>query len=107
METVFKMDVESGRHGDTVRFHGNIDAQTIKHFEDLYPQITAANVVMDFSNTARINSMGIALLLRTIRNIKNEKNADVMIQGVSHIHTLLFKMSGIFTLAPLVENGQS
>lgn len=107
METNFKMDIERNHNGDTVRFHGNIDAQTIKHFEGLYPQIKANSVVMDFSNTARINSMGVALLLRTIRSIKNDKKAEVMIQGVNHIHTILFKMSGIFTLAPLVGSNNS
>jgi anti-anti-sigma regulatory factor len=57
-------------------------------------------VVFDFSSAGRINSMGIALLLRSIKSLKMEKGAEISIQGANQINTMLFKMTGIYLLAP-------
>jgi len=99
MEQPFKIDIRKGVGGDTVQFHGNIDAHADQYFDDLLKQISTNRIIMDFSTTGRINSMGIALLLRSIKSIKAEKKAEVSIQGLNQINTMLFKMTGIFMLA--------
>jgi anti-anti-sigma regulatory factor len=99
MEQQFKIDIQRGTGSDTVQFHGNIDAHADQYFDDLLRQISANRVIMDFSTTGRINSMGIALLLRSIKSIKVEKKAEVSIKGLNQINTMLFKMTGIFQLA--------
>ncbi len=99
MEQSFKFDIRKGIGSDTIQFYGNIDAQADQHFDDLIRQVSTNRVIMDFSTTGRINSMGIALLLRSIKSIKTEKNAEISIQGLNQINTMLFKMTGIFMLA--------
>lgn len=99
MEESFKIDIRSEMEGETIRFHGNIDAQADPYFDDLIKKVSSSRVIMDFSKTGRINSMGIALLLRSIKSIKTEKKAEVSIQGLNQINTMLFKMTGIFLLA--------
>jgi hypothetical protein len=44
--------------------------------------------------------MGIALLLRSIKSLKTEKSAEISIQGANQTNTMLFKMTGIYLLAP-------
>ncbi|HEX9078250.1 MAG TPA: STAS domain-containing protein, partial [Desulfuromonadaceae bacterium] len=104
MEQSFRIDIRKGAGSDTVQFHGNIDAQADRHFEDLIRQVSANRVIMDFSTAGRINSMGIALLLRSIKSIKTEKKAEISIQGLNQINTMLFKMTGIFLLASDARN---
>jgi anti-anti-sigma factor len=85
--------------GDYIRFYGNIDSHSEGQFEELLRQITGKRVVMDFSDTGRINSMGIAILLRSIKSIKTEKSADVAFFGENKTNAMLFKMTGIYMLA--------
>lgn len=99
MEEPFKIDIRRETEGETIRFHGNIDSKADPHFDDLIKKVSSSRVIMDFSKTGRINSMGIALLLRSIKSIKTEKKAEVSIQGLNEINTMLFKMTGIFLLA--------
>lgn len=98
MEQPFKIDILKEPGGDTVQFYGTIDAHADQHFDDLIRQVSASRVIMDFSNTGRINPMGIALLLRSIKIIKAEKKAEVCIQGLNQINALLFRITGIFLL---------
>lgn len=100
MDHSFRIDIRREGGGDTVQFHGNIDAQADPHFEDLIRRVSGKQVIMDFSKTGRINSMGIALLLRSIKSIKTEKNAEVSVRGLNQMNSMLFKMTGIFMLAP-------
>jgi anti-anti-sigma regulatory factor len=99
MDPEFKFEIHKDSKGDNIRFYGNIDSFTEQHFEDLARKITGKRVIMDFSNTGRINSMGIAILLRSIKNIKAEKKADVEVFGENKTNALLFKMTGIYMLA--------
>jgi len=99
MEQPFKINVIKGATGDIFQFHGNIDAYADQYFEELINQISVQRIIMDFSCTGRINSMGIALLLRSIKRIKVEKQAEVSIKGLNQINNMLFKMTGIFQLA--------
>lgn len=99
MELEFKFETHKDSMGDNIRFYGNIDSHAEEHFNELFRQITGKRVVMDFSNTGRINSMGIAILLRSIKKIKAEKKAAITIAGENKTHGLLFKMTGIYMLA--------
>ena len=83
-----------------MHFHGNIDSHADDHFEALNKSISKRMVVFDFSSAGRINSMGIALLLRSIKSLKTEKDVQINIQGANQINTMLFKMTGIYLLAP-------
>jgi anti-anti-sigma factor len=100
MENCFKIDLSKDHSGDTITFYGNIDSEAVLHFNELFHKISENRVVMDFSNVGKIDSMGMALLLRSISNIKMEKKAEVCIRGVNQINELMFKMTGIFQLAP-------
>jgi anti-anti-sigma regulatory factor len=100
MEQQFKIEIKNGNVCDTVHFHGNIDSHSDNHMEGLSHKICKKNVVLDFSGTCRINSMGVAILLRSIKSLKTEKNAEVSIQGANKINDMLFKMTGIYRLAP-------
>ena len=100
MEQQFKIEIKNGSTSDTVHFHGNIDSHADSHFEELGKKISKKMVVFDFSSAGRINSMGIALLLRSIKSLKTEKDAQVSIQGANQINAMLFKMTGIYLLAP-------
>jgi anti-anti-sigma factor len=99
MDLEFKFEINKDSVGDNVRFFGNIDSSSEPHFAELHRKITGRRVVMDFTNTGRINSMGIAALLRSIKSIKNDKRADVAISGLNKTNELLFKMTGIYMLA--------
>ncbi len=104
MEDTFKIDIQNGVAVDTVRVYGNIDAHVERHFDDLFQQISNNRVVMDFSATGRINSMGIAILLRSIKKIKSEKKCEICIQGLNKTNSMLFKMTGINVLASAVSS---
>lgn len=98
MDPEFKYEIHKDGMGDNIRFYGNIDSHSEKYFEELYGRITGKRVVFDFSNTVRINSMGIAFLLRSIKSIKTGKKSDVAIIGENKTNALLFKMTGIYML---------
>lgn len=100
MEQRFKIEIKQGSTSDTVHFHGNIDSHADTHFDDMIKNVSKSMVVFDFSGAGRINSMGIALLLRSIKNLKAEKGAEISIQGANQINAMLFKMTGIYLLAP-------
>lgn len=99
MDPEFKFEIHKDSMGDNIRFYGNIDSHSEQHFEELFQRITGKRVVLDFSNTVRINSMGIAILLRSIKSIKAEKKSEVAITGENKTNAMLFRMTGIYMLA--------
>ena len=100
MEQQFKIEIKEESASDIVHFHGNIDSHADSHFDDMLKSVSKRMVVFDFSSAGRINSMGIALLLRSIKSLKAERGAEISIQGANQINTMLFKMTGIYLLAP-------
>ncbi|WP_243373280.1 STAS domain-containing protein [Geotalea sp. SG265] len=78
---------------------GNIDAQAEAQLMGLPAKVNQQLVKFDFSDTGRINSMGIALLLRCFKRIKEEKKAEIQVMQVNPTNTMLFRMTGIFLLA--------
>jgi anti-anti-sigma regulatory factor len=84
---------------DYFALDGTIDATTEGFFKDLPAKVNHRLVRFNFSRTGRINSMGVALLLRCFKEIREEKKADITLEGLAPMHDMLFKMTGIFLLA--------
>jgi anti-anti-sigma regulatory factor len=88
---------------DHFALEGTIDAQSEAFFKDLPSKVRHTQVRFDFTRAGRINSMGIALLLRCFKEIRQVKQAEILLEGLSPINTMLFKMTGVFLLAtPMV-----
>ncbi len=84
---------------DCFIFRGNIDIHAESFLKDIPDQVGKAKVSFDFSRVGRVNSMGIALLLRCFRRIRDERKAEIVLTGLNTIHTMLFKTTGVFLLA--------
>lgn len=86
--------------GQEVAFlSGTIDSQAEPSFGELQKQVGGPSLILDFSDVGRINSMGIALILRCLKHLTRERALQVQIRGVNQINGMLFKMSGIFLMA--------
>lgn len=101
METNFKLEITNNTEFDRFIFHGNIDIHAAKYFLALPDNVVNTKVKLDFSQVGRINSMGIALLLRCCKKISDEKKAEILLTGVNTMHTMLFKTTGVFLLATI------
>ncbi len=99
MENTFRILSTSAHDCDYFTFHGNIDAHAETSLKELPAKVRRPVVKFDFSRSGRINSMGIALLLRCLKTIKEEKRADIRLLELSTTNTMLFKMTGVFFLA--------
>jgi anti-anti-sigma regulatory factor len=99
MPSTFKVTPNSSNSFDYFTFHGNIDAQAETQLKELPLKVRRPVVKFDFSKTGRINSMGIALLLRCFKTIKEEKQADIRLVELNQTNSMLFKMTGVFFLA--------
>lgn len=99
MQTAFSIMPGCADDHDYFAFHGNIDALAEGPLKELPGKIQRPLVKFDFSRTGRINSMGIALLLRCLKTIREEKKAEVRLLELSPMNTMLFKMTGVFLLA--------
>jgi anti-anti-sigma factor len=99
MDQKFRVNFKKEEDFDSFHLQGIIDAHADQHLEAVVSNVSASTVHLDFSGVGRINSMGIALLLRSIKSLKAEKKADVQISGLNQINSMLFKMTGVFLLA--------
>lgn len=86
---------------DFFALEGIIDSHSEGLLKEIPSKVRTSQVRFDFSRAGRINSMGIALLLRCFKEI-GEK-AEIRLEGLSPMHTMLFKMTGVFLLATPVE----
>lgn len=84
---------------EVVLLAGIIDMQAEAGFDELASRITSHSVIFDFGSVGRINSMGIALLLRCFKRLSSEQKTIVLVRGLNQINSMLFKMSGVFLLA--------
>jgi anti-anti-sigma regulatory factor len=78
---------------------GIIDARAQKLLDELHLHVDAAKVRFDFGAVQRINSMGIALLLRCFKQIRDQKHAQIWLSNVNEVNFMLFRITGIFLLA--------
>jgi anti-anti-sigma regulatory factor len=89
---------------------GIIDARAQKLLDELHFSVKAPRVRFDFGEVKRINSMGIALLLRCFKQIRDQKHAQIWLSNVNEVNFMLFRITGIFLLAEpevkMTENGQ-
>jgi anti-anti-sigma factor len=90
---------DSFPHCDYFALNGTIDAHAEQLLKELPTKVTQPVVRLDFSKAGRINSMGIALLLRCCKTIRDQKRAEIQLAGLNQMNTLLFKMTGMFLLA--------
>lgn len=99
MDKIFTIMPKRTTSCDYFAFTGNIDAQAEALLKGLPAQVSRQVVKLDFTNAGRINSMGIALLLRCFKRIKEERQAEIRLVQVNNTNTMLFKMTGVFLLA--------
>ena len=92
---------------DYFALEGTIDAQSETFFKGLPAQVRHPLVRFDFARAGRINSMGIALLLRCFKEIRQARQAEIVLEGLSPMNTMLFKMTGVFLLASPAPGGES
>lgn len=90
---------------DYFALEGVIDAHSEGLLKDIPGKVRTSQVRFDFSRTGRINSMGIALLLRCFKEIGQK--AEIRLEGLSPMHNMLFKMTGVFLLATPAEGATS
>lgn len=99
MSTTFRIEPNDCGSFDYFALHGNIDVHAEAQLRQLPASVRHRLVKIDFSRTGRINSMGIAMLLRCLKAIREEKQADIRLLELNPTNTILFKMTGIFLLA--------
>ena len=99
MNSSFRVTTRFSDSCDLIELHGNIDASAEKELQGLPSMLLSRTIRFDFSQSGRINSMGIALLLRCFKNIRDEKQAVIFLRELSPTNRILFKMTGVFMLA--------
>ena len=99
MDSLFRVTVSCNQNTDYIQLHSNIDASAEKQLQNLPEMVRSQTVRFDFSQAGRINSMGIALLLRCFKKIRDEKKAEIFLRELTTTNAMLFKMTGVFLLA--------
>jgi len=99
MNTTFTVVHRSFPDHDNFTFSGIIDAKAAMLLGELPGKVSSSLVKCNFHNVGRINSMGIALLLRCFKQIRDERGADIRINALTPVNAMLFKMTGVFLLA--------
>ncbi len=98
MSSTFRVVARSTDSADHIALCGNIDATAEKPLQDLAKAVGNRTVHFDFNQAGRINSMGIALLLRCFKQIREEKDAEIFVRELNTTNVMLFKMTGVFLL---------
>ena len=80
-------------------FNGIVSAESAPLLKELVEQASPVSEVhLDFSRMSRINSMGIALLLKALKEMKYQ-GKKIHLRGANKMTLTLFKMMGINTWA--------
>lgn len=86
----------------TYQFKGILSAESQDEFKQMIATAKAdTSIRLDFSKVERINSMGIALLLKALKEIKQSGKA-VEITGANDMIKVSFKMMGINSWASII-----
>lgn len=99
MESTFRVIARSTDSSDYITMLGNIDASAEQQLQSLPDKLDTQTAYFDFGQAGRINSMGIALLLRCFKKIREERKAEIFLRELNTTNTMLFKMTGVFLLA--------
>jgi anti-anti-sigma regulatory factor len=99
MESTFRVIARSTDSSDYITMLGNIDASAEQQLQSIPDMLDTQIAYFDFGKAGRINSMGIALLLRCFKKIRDEKKAEIFLRELNTTNTMLFKMTGVFLLA--------
>lgn len=80
----------------TVRMQGVIGIHSAEFIQKQMVEASTGmtELLLDFSPVERINSMGIALLLKALRELKF-RNKKVVIMGANRTTLMLFRMMGM------------
>jgi anti-anti-sigma factor len=85
------------------QFKGILSAESQNDFKQMVDAAQGTHSIrLDFSKVERINSMGIALLLKALKELKQNGKA-VEIVGANEMIRVSFKMMGINSWATLVD----
>jgi anti-anti-sigma regulatory factor len=84
---------------DIFHIAGIIDARAQSLLDNLHCQVESLRARIDFAGVKRINSMGVALLLRSFKRIRDEKHAEIRLSNLNEVNTMLFRITGVFLLA--------
>jgi anti-anti-sigma factor len=77
------------------QFQGVISAESQPEMVKLVESAqTSQDVHLDFVKVTRINSMGVALLLKALKELK-QRGKSITITGTNKMTQMLFKMMGI------------
>jgi anti-anti-sigma factor len=86
----------------TYQFKGVLSAESQDEFRQMVEAArSGSSIRLDFSRVDRINSMGIALLLKALKELKQAGKA-VEIAGANDMIQASFKMMGISSWATLM-----
>jgi anti-anti-sigma regulatory factor len=84
---------------DIFQIIGIIDSRAQGLLDNLHCRVESLKVRIDFAGVKRVNSMGVALLLRSLKRIRDEKHAEIRLSNLNEVNTMLFRITGIFLLA--------
>jgi anti-anti-sigma regulatory factor len=84
---------------DIFHIAGIIDSRAQWLLDNLHCRVESLKTRIDFAGVKRINSMGVALLLRSFKRIRDEKHAEIRLSNLNEVNTMLFRITGIFLLA--------
>ncbi|MBJ6724223.1 STAS domain-containing protein [Geomesophilobacter sediminis] len=96
-------DAADGIQQDYFALEGNIGGHSERLLKDLPARVSQSSVRFDFTRAGKIDSMGLTLLLRCFKEIRETKNAEILVEGLTPMHSTLFRMTGVFLLASMVE----
>ena len=83
------------------QFRGIISAESQMEFRQLVVACQGSRIIrLDFSHVTRINSMGVALFLKCLKELK-QAGKTIHISGANKMTAMLFKMMGIGNCAIL------
>lgn len=98
METL-KLETMTSQEISIIRFSGIIDNQIKGRLEDLFATITK-KVVLDFMRSERINSMGITVLLKTLKHFQGNGGVICYV-SLNRLNSKLFRMVGLTKLGKI------
>lgn len=88
----------------TVRFYGIIDNTIQEQLEKVFSEISS-KVILDFSQSDRINSMGITVLLKQLKAFQ-QQGGSIYYTNLNRLNTKLFRMVGLTKLGKIFHHIQ-